>query len=198
MHAIPHIRKSWLVRASFWWKSIFIVFLSCKAFVQWLHRVSGQLPALIARATRISGCWRFWAMPCCVVAGSRSVAGGHCRHGNWTVSNVPTGPDAYGLMTTGLAARMCAHPHYRGVIIVFWAGIALIGPGRRMRWLAALSASADRAVLLVTRISGAPLLDQRLGETRRDYAEYRRNTPGFLPTLASLRGHRKGSPSRGP
>ena len=76
-------------------------------------------------------------------------------------------------MTSGLRAHM-RHPNYTGEII-FWIGVALILVDGGV-WLGLLSPVL--ITLFLTKVSGAPLLDERLSETRPGYAAYRARCPG--------------------
>jgi steroid 5-alpha reductase family enzyme len=83
---------------------------------------------------------------------------------------------------TGLWARS-RHPNYLGEIVL-WIGVALIAVPvlRGWQWVALISPLF--VYLLLTRVSGVPLLearaDERWGE-RDDYQAYKARTPVLLP-----------------
>lgn len=159
------IRQSW--GDSFWWKSFFIVFL-LQAVVQWLIAV-GPIAVLSAEAAPPE--ILAWAGVVIALAGLglETIADQQLDTFKRTASDGE-------LCTTGLRAHV-RHPNYVGEM-VFWAGISLVGLDADA-WLALLS-----PVLLfvfLTRISGAPLLDERLEASRPAYAAYRKRVPGFLP-----------------
>lgn len=85
---------------------------------------------------------------------------------------------------TGLWSRS-RHPNYFGEIVL-WVGVfitaapVLVG----WQWIAVLSPLF--VILLLTRVSGIPLLEARADKKwgdRADYAEYRDRTPALIPRL---------------
>ncbi|KNY04054.1 DUF1295 domain-containing protein [Microbacterium sp. GCS4] len=87
---------------------------------------------------------------------------------------------------TGLWSR-ARHPNYFGEIVV-WVGVfvtaapALVG----WQWIAVLSPLF--VILLLTRVSGIPLLEARAEKKwgdRADYVAYRDSTPVLIPRLAA-------------
>lgn len=167
------IRESW--GPPFWWKSIFIVFV-LQAFLQWLI-VLGPIAGIAADREALGG----------LVWIGVAVALG----GLWLETLADRQLDAFkrtapegALMTTELRAYM-RHPNYTGEII-FWSGVALILVDGGV-WLGLLSPVL--ITVFLTKVSGAPLLDERLSETRPDYAAYRARVPGFIPWMAPARSN---------
>ena len=83
------------------------------------------------------------------------------------------------LLKTGLRAYV-RHPNYTGEII-FWIGVACIvlEGGALIALL-----SPVLITLLLTKVSGVPLLNERLGNTRSDFSEYRKRVPAFFPRVS--------------
>ena len=162
------MRRSW--GDGFWWKSLFVVFI-LQAFLQWLV-VLGPAVGMLTDDQNLGAL---------AVAGCILAAGGLLLE---TVADLQL--DRYkraqrgghGLLTTGLRAHV-RHPNYVGEI-VFWMGISLIvlEGGTILGVL-----SPVLIIVFLTRISGAPLLDERLSETRPGYAAYRARVPGFIPSF---------------
>ncbi|MHA1952622.1 MAG: DUF1295 domain-containing protein [Candidatus Heimdallarchaeaceae archaeon] len=79
------------------------------------------------------------------------------------------------------------HPNYFGEITI-WIGIALIALPSLVTWRFATLISPIFVILLLTLISGIPLLEKRAdskwGE-QEDYEEYKKNTPVLIPKLRS-------------
>jgi steroid 5-alpha reductase family enzyme len=73
--------------------------------------------------------------------------------------------------------RYSRHPNYFGEAVLWW-GLWLVAVGAGGAWTV-------YAPLLMTwlliRVSGVPLLEKRLGETRPGYADYQRRTSAFVP-----------------
>jgi steroid 5-alpha reductase family enzyme len=69
------------------------------------------------------------------------------------------------------------HPNYFGEALLWW-GLGLIGLAAGPWWT--LAGSLTITILLM-RVSGVPLLEKRLQQTRPGYAEYARRTSAFLP-----------------
>lgn len=165
------IRESW--GPGFWWKSIFIVF-ALQATLQWLI-VIGPIAALAAQASPVGPL--AWAGLILALTGLvlETVAD---RQLDDFKRDAPRGA----LLTAGLRAHM-RHPNYTGEII-FWSGIALVLVDGGV-WLGVLSPIL--ITVFLTKVSGAPLLDEHLSETRPGYAAYRARVPGFIPVPQTLR-----------
>lgn len=87
-------------------------------------------------------------------------------------------------IASGLWARS-RHPNYFGEIVL-WCGIALIALPSLSGWQWLTLVSPVFVFLLLTRVSGVPLLerkaDQRWGDNP-DYQRYKVNTPALVPRL---------------
>jgi len=83
---------------------------------------------------------------------------------------------------TGLWARS-RHPNYFGEIIL-WIGIAVIALPVLRGWQLVTLVSPVVVTLLLTRVSGVPLLEKRADEKwggQADYETYKRTTPVLIP-----------------
>ena len=85
---------------------------------------------------------------------------------------------------TGLWARS-RHPNYFGEIVL-WIGIAIIAIPvlRGWQWVAMMSPLF--VTLLLTHVSGIPLLEQKADKKwggQEDYEIYKKNTPVLIPRL---------------
>ncbi|MEO1493724.1 MAG: DUF1295 domain-containing protein [Pseudomonadota bacterium] len=167
------IRESW--GPAFWWKSIFIVF-ALQAFLQWLI-VVGPIAGLAAEPQALGAL--AWIGVATALGGLALEAVADRQLDTFKRTAQPGA-----LMTSGLRAHM-RHPNYTGEII-FWIGVALILVDGGV-WLGLLSPVL--ITLFLTKVSGAPLLDERLSETRPGYAAYRARVPGFIPFLTPERSN---------
>ncbi|MDX9952914.1 MAG: DUF1295 domain-containing protein [Anaerolineae bacterium] len=87
-------------------------------------------------------------------------------------------------IATGLWARS-RHPNYFGEIVL-WAGVAIIALPvlRGWQWVGLISPFF--VTLLLTRVSGIPLLEQKADKKwggQADYEAYKRKTPVLIPRL---------------
>lgn len=85
---------------------------------------------------------------------------------------------------TGLWARS-RHPNYFGEIVL-WVGIALIAIPVLVGWQWVTLISPVFVTLLLTRISGIPILEKRADEKwggQEDYEAYKKQTPTLIPRL---------------
>ncbi len=161
------IRRGW--GASFWWKSLFIVFI-LQGVLQWLV-VLGPMSGMIAAPAPL---------------GLLAVIGGLIALTGLALETVADAQlDAFkrdakaeSLLTTGLRKHV-RHPNYSGEIL-FWWGVWLIA-APVAPWWAILSPIL--LTVLLAKVSGAPILSETLGKSRSDFAEYAKRTPAFIPRL---------------
>ena len=166
------IRSSW--GQKFWWKSFFIVFV-LQATVQWLI-VLGPIAVLDTQATELSTL--AWSGAAVALAG---LALETIADRQLDTFKRTAGHDE--LCADGLRAYV-RHPNYAGEII-FWCGIAMIAV-EAGAWLGLISPIL--LVVFLTRVSGAPLIEERLTATRPAYAAYRARVPAFVPRFGSKTG----------
>ncbi|MHA1966317.1 MAG: DUF1295 domain-containing protein [Candidatus Hodarchaeales archaeon] len=77
------------------------------------------------------------------------------------------------------------HPNYFGEILL-WVGIAVIALPTLEGWRWLTLISPVFVTLLLTKVSGVPLLEKRADEKwggQEDYEEYKKNTPVLIPKL---------------
>ena len=87
-------------------------------------------------------------------------------------------------ITTGLWARS-RHPNYFGEIVL-WCGVALIALPALQGWQLATLVSPVFVYLLLTRVSGIPLLEKKADKKwggQPEYEAYKANTPVLVPRL---------------
>jgi len=85
---------------------------------------------------------------------------------------------------TGLWSRS-RHPNYFGEIVL-WIGIAIIAIPVLHGWQWVAMISPLFVTLLLTRVSGVPLLEKKSDKKwggQADYEEYKKNTPVLIPRL---------------
>ncbi len=87
-------------------------------------------------------------------------------------------------INVGLWSRS-RHPNYFGEIMI-WLGVAIIAIPILKEWQFFSLVSPVFVAILLTRISGVPMLEKRADEKwggNDDYEEYKRNTPVLIPKL---------------
>jgi steroid 5-alpha reductase family enzyme len=87
-------------------------------------------------------------------------------------------------ISTGLWARS-RHPNYFGEILI-WVGVAIIALPVLQGWQWVALISPVFVSLLLTRVSGVPLLEQKADKKwggQPDYEAYKKNTPVLIPRL---------------
>ena len=87
---------------------------------------------------------------------------------------------------TGLWARS-RHPNYFGEIVI-WIGVAIIAMPALRGWQFVTLISPLFVTLLLTRISGVPMLERRADEKwggQEEYQAYKARTPVLIPSLRS-------------
>ncbi|MGD8622769.1 MAG: DUF1295 domain-containing protein, partial [Anaerolineales bacterium] len=75
------------------------------------------------------------------------------------------------------------HPNYFGEIML-WIGVALIAAPVLRGWQWVTMISPIFVTLLITQVSGVPMLEKRADETwggQEDYEQYKKNTPVLIP-----------------
>lgn len=85
---------------------------------------------------------------------------------------------------SGLWSRS-RHPNYFGEIVL-WIGVAIIALPVLSGWQWVALVSPVFVTLLLTRVSGVPLLEKKADEIwggQEDYEAYKRNTPVLIPRL---------------
>lgn len=85
---------------------------------------------------------------------------------------------------TGLWARS-RHPNYFGEIVL-WLGIMIMAIPTLQGWQWVALISPVFVTLLLTRVSGVPMLERRADEKwggQEDYEAYKKNTPVLIPKL---------------
>lgn len=100
-------------------------------------------------------------------------------------SHFNTDPSNKGrFIQTGLWSRS-RHPNYFGEIVL-WIGIAIIAIPVLQGWQWVAMISPLFVTLLLTRVSGVPLLEKKSDKKwggQADYEEYKKNTPVLIPRL---------------
>jgi steroid 5-alpha reductase family enzyme len=85
---------------------------------------------------------------------------------------------------TGLWSRS-RHPNYFGEIVL-WVGVAIIALPVLQGWQWVAMISPVFVTLLITRVSGVPLLENKADKKwggQEDYEAYKKNTPVLIPKL---------------
>ena len=85
---------------------------------------------------------------------------------------------------TGLWSRS-RHPNYFGEIVL-WAGVAIIALPVLSGWQWIAMISPIFVTLLLTRVSGIPLLEKKADQKwggQEDYETYKKSTPVLIPRL---------------
>jgi steroid 5-alpha reductase family enzyme len=103
-------------------------------------------------------------------------------------SRFSANPDNKGkFIQTGLWSRS-RHPNYFGEIVL-WIGIAIIALPVLQGWQWVTLISPIFVTLLLTRVSGVPLLEKKADKKwggQEDYESYKKRTPVLIPRLSSF------------
>jgi steroid 5-alpha reductase family enzyme len=166
----------------FWWKSFFIVF-TLQGVVQFVL-ASGAIAAVVYGADAIGTLAAFGAIA--ALAGAVIEARSDYQLDVFKRTH-PHGK----LLTTGLRS-IVRYPSYAAEIL-FWAGIAMIAVDAGIWWAPICTLLL---VALLMWISGVAVLDQRLTDTRPEYAAYKARVPALIPRLSRLTGGAKPTGSR--
>ena len=105
--------------------------------------------------------------------------------GDWQLNRFKQDRANEGVLLTSGLWRYTRHPNYFGEIVL-WFGVALIATSTLRGWQWATMISPLFVILLLTRVSGIPLLEKRADEKwggQEDYEEYKKNTPIVIPKL---------------
>jgi steroid 5-alpha reductase family enzyme len=97
--------------------------------------------------------------------------------GDFQLARFKANPANQGKVMDSGVWRLTRHPNYFGDFMVWW-GFYLFALGAGGWW--SVVGPLLMSVLLM-RVSGAALLEKKLGKTREGYKEYTRTTNGFFP-----------------
>lgn len=156
---------------SFAWKSLFTVFL-LQGALTWFISLPIQL-VLAAEDTLPIDSWP-------VIVGTVVFVAGLLFEtvGDWQLARFKARPENRGqVMDQGLW-RYTRHPNYFGEAVLWWGLFLVALPAPNVMYTIL---SPVVMTLLLLKVSGVPLLEKRMVETRPGYAEYVRRTPAFLP-----------------
>lgn len=102
-------------------------------------------------------------------------------------SRFKANPDNRGKFIDEGLWRRSRHPNYFGEIML-WTGLAIIALPALQGWQYVALISPVFVVLLLTRVSGIPMLEKRADERwgeQADYQAYKHRTPVLIPKLSS-------------
>jgi steroid 5-alpha reductase family enzyme len=156
--------------ARWWWRSLLQVFL-LQAVIAWV--VSWPLAA--AQAGDGPTGWTAWDL-----AGTLVVLTGLAIEtiADAQLRRFKADPESRGrVLDTGLW-RYSRHPNYFGDAVVWW-GLYLLAVGVPGGWVTMVSPIV--MTWLLRRVSGVPLLEAGMRETRPGYAAYVARTSSFIP-----------------
>jgi steroid 5-alpha reductase family enzyme len=171
------LRRAW--GDGFWWKSLFIVFL-LQAGLQWLI----ALAPLATVAAEPHGAGIIGVIGAMLAAAGLALE----ARADAELDAHKQGPRADAVCDSGLRA-IVRYPNYLGEI-GFWIGLWLIAASAGAWWTIV---SPILIAVLLTRVSGAPILEERLAE-RDGGARWLATTPAFIPRrISDLLGRRSAS-----
>jgi len=154
---------------SFWWVSLFSVFL-LQAAILWFVSLPTQVA--LAKDEPVSLGWLdalgsgVWAVGLFFEA-----------VGDWQLARFRSDPRNAGRVLDRGLWRFTRHPNYFGDFCVWW-GLYLIAAAGGVGWTIA---SPLLMSVLLLRVSGVTLLERTITERRPDYAAYQARTSAFFP-----------------
>lgn len=159
------IRRAW--DPGFWWKSLFIVF-TLQAVLQALIAAAPLAAILAAEGPPGPLAWAGALLALAGIAvetvADTELDRFRARHG-------------HGALFTGGLRRFVRYPNYLGEIVA-WCGISAIALDAGVVWA---PVSALVVALLLLKVSGVPVLEERLARTRGGFDRYREAVPPLLP-----------------
>jgi steroid 5-alpha reductase family enzyme len=158
----------------FWLRSLIIIF-GLQALVQWLLALPILLSILNARADALPVLMAAGMVVFCIGFVIETIADAQLKAFKADPSNKGK------LLQTGLFAHV-RHPNYAGEIVL-WTGIALMACAASGQFWPLLTPLV--IWLLLTRVSGVPLLDIHLGQGRAGHAQYRASVPALWPWMGT-------------
>ncbi len=160
------------VGESFWWQSLFRVFL-LQGFLALL--ISAPLYCVFVLPSSIRFLWSdglgvlLWTLGMVFEVG-----------GDWQLKKFKSDPKNSGkLLTTGLWS-LTRHPNYFGDACLWW-GFFCFALSVPYGWLSAFGPII--MTLFLRYVSGVTLLEKDMKNTKPGYAEYVANTPAFFPRI---------------
>lgn len=154
--------------ASFWWKSLFTVFL-LQGALMWVVSLPVQIGPVAAAAPLR---WLDWAGAAAWLLGISFEAVGDLQLARFQADPANRGR----VMDRGLW-RYTRHPNYFGDAMVWW-GLYLIALSAGAWWTVVGPALMT---FLLLRVSGVALLEKTISSRRQGYDEYVRRTSAFFP-----------------
>lgn len=158
------IRESW--GPSFWWKSLFIVFL-LQGSLQWIvafPAMAGVGSAVPPGALGIAGA-------AVALVGLALEAKADAELDRFKRNAAPGD-----LLTTGLRRHM-RHPNYTGEML-FWWGVWMIAAEGGAWWTVFAPATLT---FLLAKVSGAAITGGHLKKSKPAFRDYASRTPAFIP-----------------
>lgn len=154
---------------SFWWRSLYIVFL-LQGGIMWVV----SLPLQVGVASATPG-WSVWHA---IGIALWSIGLFFEAVGDWQLAAFKNNPDNGGkVLDTGLW-RYTRHPNYFGDFCIWW-GLFLVAFSGQDVWWTIVSPLMMSGFLM--RVSGVTLLEQTLKREKPGYKEYQRRTNAFFP-----------------
>lgn len=155
----------------FWWKSFFIVYL-LQGVLMWI--VSWPIQVIHYLPQPMSFTWLDAAAMLLWITGIIFESVGDLQLARFKADPINAGR----VMNRGLW-RYTRHPNYFGDFLVWWGfGIMVFNGGWVGMW--SIIGPILMSILLI-KVSGVSLLEQRLHHTRPAYADYVRRTSSFFP-----------------